>query len=514
MKDRITRRRLLQAIGVGGAGIGLSACGVYTPPKNSGANNAKLNSSAFDLPTSGVNFPKDFPTAPTQLRVVDSGDQKAVFWRAFFPVLEKKFPNVKVSYDGTDWTTIQQEITLGLHNGTAPDFFQLPSTITIGEAVNSGWLAALDDFVPNWQAIKSGFPVGTFGEGVTDFHGKTYAYPWTTNQRISWGLFYNDQYLSEAGFDGSKILSWSQFAAAAKKTTKQGAGKYYGLIMGVGQTGQISGTIDALAETAGAHGGEFNWQTGQYNFSSDIYQEATELILSMFANKYTFPDSISIGAPQARGEFPQGVAAMIIQGAWNIPEWEQTNPSLKFGINLPPQKDPSKVWPFSYPPGGSNTWVVSNNSKAKAVIGLIFNYVGTLKGQIEWADYDGAGDPPQFAEAISHAKMDPISRIALNLGYKHTVLAPNPELKTSAYANYQELYVPPQPTWDQTLVGMVTGQVKTGVKATLQKVQDSYEQAMDKAIAAAKAQGVNISREDFTFSSWNPREAYKYPTKS
>lgn len=513
MNDRITRRRLLQAIGVGGAGVGLSACGVYTPPKNSG-NNAQLNSTSFDIPTSGVNFPKDFPTTPTQLRVVDSGDQKALFWKAFFPELEKKFPNVKVSYDGTDWTTIQQEITLGLHNGTAPDFFQLPGTITIGEAVNSGWLAALDDFVPNWAKIKAGFPPGTFGEGVTDFHGKTYAYPWTTNQRIGWGLLYNDQYLKQAGFDGSKIMSWDQFKSAAEKTTKQGAGRYYGLIMGIAQTGQISGTIDALAESAGAHGGEFNWQTGQYNFTSDIYQEATELILSMFANKYTFPDSISIGAPQARGEFPQGVAAMIVQGPWNIPAYETSNPGLKFGFNLPPQKDPSNIWPFSYPPGGSNSWVVSNSSKAKAVIGLIFNYVGTLKGQIEWADYDGAGDPPQYAEALSHAKMDPISRKALNLGYKHTVLAPNPELKTSAYANYQELYVPPQPTWDQTLVGMVTGQVKTGVKATLQKVQDSYEQAMDKAIAAARAQGVSISRDDFTFSNWNPREAYKYPTKS
>lgn len=518
MNERISRRRMLHALGIGGAGLALAACGGGStgakPTDNANLNNAKV----FDIPDAPAGFPK----GAVELRWVDSGDQKKVFFDAFFPALQQKFSNVTVKYDGTDWNTIQQEITLGFRNGTAPDVFQMPPLVTPGQAVKSGWLAPLDDFVPNWPKVKAAFPAGTFASGVTDFGGKTYGYPWTSNQRQAYGLLYNTAYLHQAGYDPTKIMSWDEFRTAARKVTKQGAGKYYGFILGIAQHGVISGNVNTQAQMAGGIGTlgyagpvPFDWKTGNYALTSDIVQEATELLLAMKSDGSIFPDSISYDNPHARGAFPNGVAAMILQGPWNIPAWLKANPSLKFGMSLPPQKDPKNFYPLPYGPGGSNTWYVEarTTKDQRAVIGQIFAYLGTLKGQTEWADFDGAGDPPQFKQVVEHAQMDPISKHALQLGYDHTVIQPDPTLKTQNYATYNEFWKAPSPDWDQTLVGLYTGQ-KKGVKATLKALQDSYEKSMDDAIAATKQQGVNISKDDFKFSNWDPRKPYPYPASS
>ncbi len=511
----LSRRAMLYLMGATGGGLLLAACGA-----GGSRSDAALNSTAFDIPDAGPGFPKE----AALLRWVDSGDQKAVFFNAFFAAFQKKFANVQVSYNGTNWNTIQQEITLGLRNGSAPDVFQLPLTITTPQAVREGWVASLDDFVPNWKQVKAAFPAGTFAAGVTDFNGKTYAYPFTSNQRLANGLLYNSDYLSRAGYDPNKVLSWDDFRGAARKCTQQGAGRYYGLILGVAQTGQITGFVDTLAEMAGSHagpwpagngvGGPFDWKTGTFGFTDDNRQQAIELLMAMKSDGSFFPGTVALTAPQARGQFPQGVAAMMLQGPWNIPAWRKTNPGLKFGFNLPPQKDPKNVWPLTYGPGGSNTWVVYSQSKAKAVVGTIFAYLGSLKGQIEWADFDGAGDPPQFKDAAAHVQLDPTSAKALQLGYQWTVIRPDPGLRTLDVAVVNQVWQAPQPNWNDTLVGLFTGQVTTSIKAALQGLQDRYESSLETAISTARKRGANVSIDAWKFADWNPRQPYAYPSKA
>lgn len=514
---RLSRREMLRLMGLAGGGLALAACGSGSsgPPSNS-----NLNTTAFDIPGAQSGF----PTGPVDLRWVDSGDQKAVFFNAFFSAYQQKFGNVHITYNGTNWNTIQQELTLGLRNGTAPDAFQLPLTITTAQGVQQGWIAALDDFVPGWADVKKRFPTGTFAPGVTDFAGKTYAYPFTSNQRFNNGLLYNGDYLSRAGYDGGKTMTWDQFRAAARKVTQQGGGKYYGVIVGMAQTGQLTGYVEAMASMAGAHGdpwpaqsgigGPFNWKTGTYNFTDPLYQQQVELLLAMKSDGSFLPGTAGLTAAQARGQFPQGVAAMILQGPWNIPAWRKSNPGLKLGFNIPPQKDPSSIWPISYGPGGSNTWLVYSQSKAKPVVGHIFAYLGMLKGQTEWADFDGAGDPPQFKQAAQHARLDPISQKALDLGYQYTVVRPDPALRTPDVGVVAQAFKVPQPNWNDTLVGLFTGQVKQSPKTALQDLQDRYEAALQAAVSTARSRGANVSIDDWKFPDWDPKAPYRYPTQS
>lgn len=553
MARRISRQTALRLMSMGGIGAIMTACGSPTP-STAGTNTpssanptattasaatsapaaTSLSSSAkptgtsasvatsggaaptapvisstpasynFEIPDSGARL----PTGNVQLRWMDSGDQKAVFFKKFFPVYHEKHPNIAVNYDGVSWNQIQQVETLGFRNGTVPDVFQLASNIPVAEAVANGWLGALDDVVPNWPEVKKQFPPGTFTPGATDFGNKTYGYPFTSNKRINNLLLFNRDYMEKAGYDaGAKVLSWDEFRAAAKKCTQQGAGKYYGLIIGVAQSGVLPGFVSTLAEMAGAHGGEFNYKTGKYNYTSDQYIAATELLLAIKSDGSIFPGSVSLDAPGARGRMPQGLSAMILQGPWNIPQWTHDNPNFHLGLNVPPQKDPSKIWPLSFGPGGSNTWFYYSKTKLAPVVGDVFSYLGSLNGQVMWATYDGAGDPPQLPAAFKAARLDPLSAQALKLGFEWTRLRPDPSVRDPDVAKVLEAEKQLTPNFNDTLVGLFTGQIQD-VKKSLQDLQDRSDKELDRAIKVAQQRGSKITRDAWVFPNWDPTKDY------
>ena len=502
----LSRRQVLALLAAGGAGALATACGVST------ATNPiqKVNAGDFKIPNSGAKL----PTEAVTLNWMDSGDQKAVFLNAFFPAYTKKHPNITVDYTGTNWNTIQQTVLLGMERGQAPDVFQLPPSVSGPQAVQNNWVGAYDDLIPNWKTVKKKYPAGAFANGITDFGGKTYGMPITSNVRIGNLMLYDTQYMKAAGYDPSKNpLTWDEFRTALKKITQAGNGKYFGIIAGLTQANQLSGVVDNLAEMAGAHGNiggnTPSPYSGTYNFTTDQYLAATELMLAIKSDGSFFPGSTSIDAPGSRSRFPLGVAGVIMQGPWNIPAWKLSNPDFPLGLQLPPvQESLAKSFPLSRQPGGSNTWFHSVNTKLGPVIGDIFNYLSTLNGQIQWAEYDGGGDPPVFTEAFKYAKLDPLSQKAATLADKYTVLLPYPPAKNTNLATVLQLFKTPTPNWSDTMVGLYTGQITQSPKAALAGVQDRYEAALEAAIKAANTKlGTNITQDQFKVSGWNPRQS-------
>jgi multiple sugar transport system substrate-binding protein len=511
--ETVSRRTILRLLGVGGASLAAVACTNTDEPASTGPTLVKKGK--FDIPASGAKL----PTGKVTLRWMDSGDAKAYFFKDFFPAYSKKHANIKVQYDGSNWNNIQQVITLGMRNGSAPDVFQVPPNIPVPEAVKNGWLGVIDDIVPHWDEVKSRFPAGTFANGVTDFDGKTYGVPFTSNARFNNLLLFNADYTKKADYDlANKVLSWDELRAVAKKCTKQGNGKYYGIIFGLTQQGQLSGPVSDLAQMSGLHGGSdagnginsgINWKTGEFNYTDDLNVAAIELMLAMKSDGSIFPGSASIDAPGARARMPQGVAAMMFQGPWNIPAWRQDNPSFNLGLNIPPQQDPKKqIWPLIYGPGGSNTWYISSNTKVGPVIGDIFSYMASDDGQTQWAEHDGAGDPPAFADALKKASLDKLQLKALELGNKYTLIRPDPAVRNPDVSKAYEAAVPVQPNFSDTLVGLYTGQIKKSVPKAMKDLQDRSNKAMDKAIATAKQRGAKVSRSDWVFSDWDPAKPY------
>lgn len=498
---QLSRRYLL---GAGGA-LGVAAVAGCTDTSDVPDTNAnKAAAGEFNIPDN-----PELPSSGVKLRWTDSGDQKAVFFKAFFKAYQAKHPNIDVNYSGTNWPAIQKEITLGVRNGTAPDVFQLPGTITIAQAVANKWVGAFDDVVPNWSEVKKRFPVGQFAVGITDFDNKTYAIPITSTQRMNVLTLFNKSLTDSLGYDLSQPLTWQDFRKLAKAITKKGNGQYYGLIMALAQANGLQAPVDTMCWLSGVHGGasSINWQTGDYNYTNPLVAEALNLFLAMKADGSIFPGSTSLIAATARGRFPQGVAGMIMQGPWNIAPWTQGNPDFKLGLNVAPVHDPNNIWPMGVKPGGSNPYVYSRVSKNGPVIGDIFAYLCSEPGQVQWADLDGAADPAAFPQALKNARLDPLSAQANEIAQKYTILMPEPAVRNPDVQLVYEAQKPPQPDFADVCVGLFTGQIR-GVEKAMKDLQDRSNKALDEAIKTATKRGAKVSRDDWKFPDWDPKTPY------
>ena len=160
-------------------------------------------------------------TSGATFRWIDSGDQKAVFFKKLFAEYAAA-RDVNIVYDPLPWNEIARVIPLGVRNETAPDVFVLPRNTSLADAVAQGWLQPYDDFIPDIETWKASFPTGAFLPGINVFDGKTYGLPFTSNKRYSTHLLYNKDYMEAAGFDPAETpLTQSEFREAARKTAER-----------------------------------------------------------------------------------------------------------------------------------------------------------------------------------------------------------------------------------------------------------------------------------------------------
>ena len=502
----LSRRRLLYLLGAGTAAAATAACTNTSTGTGSGVS---ATPSELVLPSAATKL----PTGTVKLTWMDSGDAKAAFAQALAAAYHKKHPNITINYDTSAWTAIDQVLSAGFRNGSAPDIFQLPATIPLQTAINNGWVGAFDDVVPHFDTVKKRFPPGALVDGINIFNGKTYMMPMTGLARLGNLLLFNQDYTKQAGLDlNNEVISWDQLRSYLKKLTKQGNGEYYGLIYGT----DISGAVSDMANMAGVRSGLVNttlggidWKTGEFSsFTNPLAEHIVELILAIASDGSIHPDSVSLDVTSARARFPLGQAAIMFQGPWNIPIWKQTNPGFHLGLNLPAQHDPSDIYPVSSPPGGSNSWLYNSRTKYGPVIGDIFHFWASPDGQTQWAEYDPAGDPPFDTAAAKHATMDALSRKALSLGERYTAIRPEPSVRNPDVEQVDLAFVPPTQGFPQLLQGLLSKQIDKSVKQVLAQAKSDAEKALDAAITKARSKGAKVSREDFVFSDWNPRTPY------
>ncbi|HEY8742858.1 MAG TPA: extracellular solute-binding protein, partial [Chloroflexota bacterium] len=216
------------------------------------AQDIKIVDTGVKLPTNQVTF-----------QWLESGPgPKGTFLAQFFDAYQAAHSNIKIDFQELPWANISQVVPLGIQNGNAPDIFQLPPAVSNAQAVSQGWVAPLDDLIPNIGEWKKAFPAGAFIEGITVFNGKTYSLPLSSNKRYDTLTLYNLDAMQQAGYDpAAKPFTWDEFRAAAKKLTTQGKGQYYGLMLEGKDTTRFTAWVNGLAQMAGAAGGQMNWKT-------------------------------------------------------------------------------------------------------------------------------------------------------------------------------------------------------------------------------------------------------------
>lgn len=468
----------------------------------------------------GPAFAKDFmkveglKAADGPMRWLDSGGQKGEFFKEYLP----KFADaqgIKVVYDGLPWKEIASVLPLGIRNQSAPDTFNLPIGMEPSVAIAEGWLQPIDDYIPDIETWKKAYPDGAFVEGINVFGGKTYGYPFSTERRFNNALLFNQDMMNAAGYDqinAERPMTFDEMRDAAKKMTANSKGRSFGFIIGGAQEPRWGDVATMFAQRGGATVGYtgllqgMDLKTGEFVFDHDAYVAGVELLLAMRDDGSVFPGSLTIIAPQAREFITQGAAGMIIQGPWNIPIWEAKAPNFNFGVSPGPAPDKASfdnpVWVMQLPNSANMMWM---NAKAKnpQYVGAFFHWLGTLEGQVTYANVGSSADPAIFPESIKLANLSKRAKVMLKMAEDRVRVAPNPFVRQPGLAKVAAAYVDPTPNLAQAVQGLFSGQL-SDVKQTLKKATDARNQALDAAIAKAKAGGANISRADFVFSGWDP----------
>ncbi|MCB0133370.1 MAG: extracellular solute-binding protein, partial [Caldilineaceae bacterium] len=337
-------------------------------------------------------------------------------------------------------------------------------------------------------------------EGINVFDGKTYCLPHSTSKRTGTMLLYNNDYLQEAGYDPTnEQMTWEDYRAAAKKVTENGAGSYYGVILGGNQLGRWGAVVGDLARTAGrSFVGDtidhLDLLTGEYLFATDEYIAAMELLLAMNDDGSFFPGYLSINAPQARAQIAQGAAGMILQGLWCLPQWKAENPDFNWNTAHIPVADPANMSPLHVSTATGNEMWLYSGSEYPEISADIMQYWVSLDGQYAWNRVAGVSDPGYNPQAMSTASEDPRELKALEVQSQLFRVGPSPLIRNQDVALVSAELKSVTPNFNEVIQGLMAGQL-TDVKKEFQDLLERSSAELDRAIKAAQDKGANVSRD-------------------
>ncbi|MDQ3653927.1 MAG: extracellular solute-binding protein [Chloroflexota bacterium] len=508
MNRHINRRRFVQTT-TAGAGAFALASRTHRPSAGQEATPGSIT-----IPDSGVELPTDDIT----FRWIDSGDLKALFYTEFQAAYQEAHPNITIQYDPLPYSEINQIVPLGVQSGDAHDMFAMPQDIPSAQAVAEGWVAPLDDIIPDFAAWKERFPLGSFMDGVHVFDGKTYTFPQTSSKRYWTMMFYNTAYLEQAGYDPeSERLTWDQYREAARKITEQGQGQYYGVVFGGQSTDRFGTFVRNFGRMAGASAGgslgfeDIDWRTGEFVYTSAEYQAAIDLLVGLQTDGSIFPGSMSLNDAEAWSQFPQGIAGMILEGPWVIPQWQRENPDFTFGLASQPVPNSGESVPLTYEETGSNQLWVYSGSEYKNVAGDMLSYIGSVEGQVAiMAATKGflRALVPEAAEiAQASVPLDPYAAEALALYDEQLRLGPMVPVRNPAASRVAFERRPLTPDLGQLVQGILAGQIDD-VPAAMEDLQSRANAELERAITAAQESGAEVTRDDFIFADWDPTAEY------
>ncbi|GAA1487976.1 ABC transporter substrate-binding protein [Brachybacterium sacelli] len=488
-------RRSLLAGGVA-AGLGIAAAGCSPPEESNHSGLITIPDPAVTLPDEDLTF-----------RVVDSGDTKANYWNELLATYSDKHSHITTEYDALPWNEIEELVPLAVRNKTLHDLVQLLPGPLLNQAIKAEWILPLDDVMPGFEEWKSQYPENVLFEGLHMHGGKTYTFPATADNRYEICLLYSKRLMDEAGFDPeSEPLTWDDYREAARKITTAGNGQAYGIVLEGAQENRLDFWINGLAQMGGGYGS--NPANGEFDYASDAWYDAFELLQSLLADGSIFPGSTSLTAPQAWPRVATSSAGMVTAGPWVITTWENESPEFEFGVAAHPRPS-AEALPIGYAPGKmSDVMFVYSGTTSPEVAGDLMAYHGSIEAAKAWTQIVGPGSPSPYPEAVEAAKesVSAAGRRSLELA-EEQVLMPSSVVRNPDVALADQQMEALTPSLGEIVSGVIDGSI-TDVRSALQDLSDRSNRQRDDAIEAARAAGAEVSREDWVFPNFTPGENY------
>lgn len=435
------------------------------------------------------------------LQIVDSSDSTKVRREEYNAKFMEENPGVVIQYTTLPADQYKTTIASAIKGGSAPDLFALPGGFKLSTVIEEDWYQPMNQYLED--GFLDTFADGALNEGITTFNDDVYVLPEAANI-VNSLMFYNKTVLKDAGLDPENPpKTWSEFIEASNKIAEAGNGRYYPIIEGGKQANRLEIAIRALSSLGGSKSndiGIISLVDGKNTLNSEPMVDAFDFLDTLVKNGSFHPDTVNFSAPEARAMFAQDQAAFIIQGSWCISTWNQDNPELDFGVMPLPVPDSGAKGGLPYI--GAQPWMgISSTSKHPEMAAKYLQGLFSEDYQSKLVEDGG------FVSAIKGINEKYMTNEAMLdyyvLSQDAGKLAPDPivaNADTSAvYSEVKDI----SPNLGQIVQGVISGSLpdyKAALDTLAVETQEDWERAIDKA----KADGANISKDDFEFKNWDP----------
>lgn len=503
---RVGRRALLGggASLLAAASAGLTGCEIDTSTGTGSASDATID------------FP-DFATTVEEsgtLSWLDSGDLKSVFETAVLRAFSSRHPKINNKYQGAGWETVQQVLSVGMRNESAPDVFALPpnNSIPAQTAIDQGWVQPIEDLIPDFAGWRKNWPQTALIPGIHIFNDKLYNFPLNSGRRLDKMLFLDSANMQKADYTdpAQQIKTWDDIYQALKRAVAAGTS---GLMLA---RDGLAATVSALATSIGWKGmlggswSGIDFSTGRYSYDAPQIVEAFEFLHKLVKDKLVVPGFLTLAEKDAREQFAAGRNAMMFAGPYSLPAWKEKAPDWKYAVAQLPSRDGSDyVVPFAET-GANSVWVYAKTDVPKAV-GQVLAYMGSPEGQKQSVIMSQGNlesrQPDANTAAGRETQLDPNATFCSQLAHRIMRAGPQIELRNSDAADVQLAYKPPAPLWPDLMQGIFTGDLRDP-QAQFTRFTRAMESALDAAITAAAKRGSSVTRDDFVFPNWDRHRDY------
>ena len=210
-------------------------------------------------------------------------------------------PKISVSYELEEWSEWPQLFSIALGADMAPDL-STGGAYQAAQFFERGQIVPLDEVLDDLKRTgeDKDFISGALDQMV--YNGHTVALPYAMDLRV---IFYRRDLFAKANVKAP--ATWDELRAAARTLTRDGC---YGLV--VGSIGGLGGQY-MLLFMLNNDGGLFD-RDGNPDVMNSRNVEAAEFLWNLGKDGSIHPNSLRLVGDDARKEFLEGRAAMIVDG--------------------------------------------------------------------------------------------------------------------------------------------------------------------------------------------------------
>lgn len=447
---------------------------------------------------------------PVTVKIWNWSQENKEFFSEMAAEFEAEHPGIEVVFETYAQDQYQQTLPLSLKGNEAPDIFWLSPEMRAKDYIEQGWIQPIGPYLD--QSFLSNFDSRLFVEGIMEFGGDLYTLPFENRFVKLHGLFfYNKDVFAKAGLDPEEDLpkTFGELREVCRKITEAGDGAYYGISwpgVGAGLERPLQGLLTTAAPASGdiRYGRPgFDYRDGAFKLDNENHLEVYRLMKGLVDDGSVAPGWSSMKKGAARSLFGQNKVAFHLGGTWLPRVWNDMGfTELNFGIAQVPVPD-----------SGRRSYRYMSLAKGSVFLSAQTDHTEAAMEVYKWLhsrDFQRAN----FVE--------------------NGVFPGNKAVDTSDANWYQKRFLEiadavvkshPEPVVHNPEAGRVSWpDVTPGIgevfSAALQKGEEYYlreagrwsekmSEQLERNLEKARAEGAEVSREDFIFPDWDPMQNYE-----